>query len=305
MSTLAYFVNQLDIFDQRLHEPLFDVTYGRDIKLRTDVSMFNESSSFTRASFGAIGTQSAIGKPWLSQNSNTLPNISIDGERVVTPVRPLGQEIVYSSIELEKSVKLAQPIDVQKYNAMSIMHQMWTDEQVYIGDAMLGVTGLVNSPLVTTGPATSPVWSSASADQIIAAINELLEATYKSSAYAVCPHKLLLPHPQFAILCSQKVSVESGNYSLIEYLKRSTICLAINGVELDIQPTKWLTGAGVGGTDRMVAYTNDEQRVRFPMVPIRRETPYYLGINFHAPYVWAFGEVEFVYPETIQYRDGI
>lgn len=305
MSTLSYFVNQLDIFDQRLNEPLFDVTWGRDIKLRTDVSMFNESSSFTRASFGAIGTQSAVGKPWLSQNSNTLPNVSIDGERVVTPVRPLGQELVYSSIELEKSVKLSQPIDVQKYNALSIMQQMWTDEQVYIGDAALGVSGLVNSPLVTTAAAGSPPWASASADQIIFSINELLDATYKASAYAVCPRKLLVPHPQFAILASQKISVESGNFSILEYIKRSSICLAINGVELDVQPSKWLTGVGVGATDRMIAYTNEEQRVRFPMVPMRRETPYYLGINFHAPYVWAFGEVEFVYPETLQYRDGI
>jgi hypothetical protein len=305
MSTLAYFVNQLDIFDQRLHEPLFNVTWGRDIKLRTDVSMFNESSSFTRASFGAIGSQTAVGKPWLSQNSNTLPNVSIDGERIVTPVRPLGQELVYSSIELEKSVKLTQPIDVQKYNALSIMQQMWTDEQVYIGDANLGVTGLVNSPLVTTAPAGSPPWASASADQIIFSINELLDATYKASAYAVCPQKILVPHPQFAILASQKIAVESGNYSILEYIKRSSITLAINGVELEVQPSKWLTGIGVGGTDRMVAYTNEEQRVRFPMVPMRRETPYYLGINFHAPYVWAFGEVEFVFPETLQYRDGI
>ena len=55
----------------------------------------------------------------------------------------------------------------------------------------------------------------------------------------------------------------------------------------------------------MVAYTNDESRVRFPMVPVRRETPYYQGIRFHAPYLWAFGEVEFVYPETVRYADGI
>jgi len=305
MSTLAYFVNQLDQLDPTLHEPLYNVTYSRDIKLREDISIFNESSSFTRMTFGAVGTQSATGKPWLNQNSNTLPNISIDGERVVTPVRPLGQELVYSSIELEKSVKLGQPIDVQKYNAMNIMHQMWTDEQVYIGDRALGSFGLINSPIVTLGPSTALNWETQSADAIIASVDELLEATYQQSGYAVCPSKLLLPPRQFSILCSKKVSVESGNYSLIEYLKRATICLHINGIELDIQPTKWLANAGVGGLNRMVAYTNEPQRVRFPMVPIRRETPYFQGINFCAPYTWAFGEVEIVYPDTIQYRDGI
>ena len=46
----------------------------------------------------------------------------------------------------------------------------------------------------------------------------------------------------------------------------------------------------------MVAYTNDESRVRFPMVPVRRETAYYQGIRFTAPYLWAFGQMEIVYP---------
>ena len=55
----------------------------------------------------------------------------------------------------------------------------------------------------------------------------------------------------------------------------------------------------------MVAYTNEETFVRFPMVPIMRQTAYYLGIKFFAPYLWLFGEMEVVYPETIRYADGI
>jgi len=40
-------------------------------------------------------------------------------------------------------------------------------------------------------------------------------------------------------------------------------------------------------------------------VPVRRETAYYQGIRFTAPYLYAFGQIEFVYPETVQYADGI
>lgn len=79
----------------------------------------------------------------------------------------------------------------------------------------------------------------------------------------------------------------------------------MNGRPLNIQPLKWLTGRGAGNADRMVAYSNQEDFVRFPMVPVRRETAYYSGIRFIAPYIWAFGAVEFVRPETIIYRDGI
>ena len=132
----------------------------------------------------------------------------------------------------------------------------------------------------------------------------MITDAWEASGFAVCPDKLLLPPQHFAYITSQKVS-QAGNVSILTYLEDNSISLRVNGRKLDIQPVKWLVGRGAGGTDRMMCYTNREDRVRFPMVPIRRETPYFLGIKFNAPYIWAFGEVEFVYPETVMYRDGI
>lgn len=311
-STLAYFVNQLDNLDRKLYEPLYSVTWGRDIKLRTGITMANESTSFIRNSIGAVGTQSATGKPWLSPNATAIPGVSINGERVVLPLRLLGQEISYTSVELERSQLLGQPIDTQKFDALNIVYQMSTDEMVYVGDAALGAKGLLNSDLVPLETGITTKWMNASggmntgvtADDILGQVNALIEKAWKETGYAVCPDKLLLPPEHFAFLSSQKVST-AGNVSILQFLEDNSISLRVNGRELDIQPVKWLSGLGTGNTGRMVVYTNDENRVRFPMVPIRRETPYYLGIKFNAPYIWALGEVEFVYPETVRYADGI
>lgn len=311
-STLAYFVNQLDNLDRKLHEPLYSVTWGRDIKLRTGITMANESTSFIRNSIGAVGTQSATGKPWLSPNATAIPGVSINGERVVLPLRLLGQEISYTSVELERSQLLGQPIDTQKFDALNIVYQMSTDEMVYVGDAALGAKGLLNSDLVPLETGITTKWMNASggmntgvtADDILGQVNALIEKAWKETGYAVCPDKLLLPPEHFAFLSSQKVST-AGNVSILQFLEDNSISLRVNGRKLDIQPVKWLSGLGTGNTGRMVVYTNDENRVRFPMVPIRRETPYYLGIKFNAPYIWALGEVEFVYPETVRYADGI
>lgn len=311
-STLAYYVNQLDNLDRKLYEPLYSVTWGRDIKLRTGITMANESTSFIRNSIGAVGTQSATGKPWLSPNATAIPGVSINGERVVLPLRLLGQEISYTSVELERSQLLGQPIDTQKFDALNIVYQMSTDEMVYVGDAALGAKGLLNSDLVPLETGITTKWMNASggmntgvtADDILGQVNALIEKAWKETGYAVCPDKLLLPPEHFAFLSSQKVST-AGNVSILQFLEDNSISLRVNGRKLDIQPVKWLSGLGTGNTGRMVVYTNDENRVRFPMVPIRRETPYYLGIKFNAPYIWALGEVEFVYPETVRYADGI
>ena len=315
-SALAYYVNQLDNLDKRLYEPLVSVSWDRDIKLRAGITMSNESTSFIRSAFAGAGslsnpaTASSGGNmPWISAETNTIPGVSVNGERVVLPLRLLAREISYTSPELERSNLLGQPIDAQKIDALNMLYQMNTDQMVYIGSSDVGATGLLNSALVTAGNVAAGVsgdteWSTKTPVEILADVNTLLKETWTASALAVCPDKLLLPPTQFSYIASQLIS-SAGNMSILEFLKKNSIALQINGRELDIQPVKWLTGRGDGGSDRMVAYTNEESRVRFPMVPIRRETPYYQGIRFTAPYLWAFGETEIVYPETLRYADGI
>lgn len=314
-SALSYYINQLDNLDKRLYEPLTSVSWGRDIKLRPGITMANESTSFIRSAFAASGSLKAgSGKsggnmPWVSSETSAIEGVSINGERVVLPLRLLAREISYTSPELERSQLTGQPIDAQKMDALNILYQMNTDQMVYIGSDDVGAKGLFNSTLVTTdavanGIAGTPQWSTKTPDEILADVNALVEAAWQASAFAVCPSELRLPPLQFSYIASQKVS-SAGNVSILKFLEENSISLKVNGKALNIQPVKWLTDRGAGDVQRMVVYTNEESRVRFPMVPVRRETAYYQGIRFTAPYLWAFGEVEFVYPETVRYADGI
>lgn len=310
-SALAYYVNQLENLDKRLYEPLVSVSWGRDIKLRSGITMSNESTSFIQSAFAGAGslTNAAGNMPWISAETTAIPGVSINGVKVVLPLRLLAREVSYTSVELERSQLVGQPIDTQKIDALNQLYQMNTDQMVYIGSSDVGATGLLNNAnvvvsSVVAGAGGSTLWADKTPDEILADVNTELAAVWLTAAYAVCPGKLLLPPAQFSYLASQKVS-SAGNVSILKFLKENSIALSINGKELDIQPVKWLTGAGGAGADRMVAYTNEEDRVRFPMVPIRRETAYYQGIRFTAPYLWAFGQMEVVYPETLGYADGI
>lgn len=315
-SALAYYVNQLENLDKRFYEPLVAVSWGRDIKLRSGITLSDESTSFIQSAYAGAGSLSAnLGTnlggnmPWISPETTVIPGVSVNGVKVVLPLRPLAREVSYTSIELVRSQNTQQPIDVQKINALNSLYQMNTDQMIYIGSSDVGATGLVNNAAVTAtivanGAAGSPLWSLKTPDEILADVNTQVVATWAASGYAVCPGALLLPPTNFGYLASQKVS-SAGNVSILKFLQENCIALQINGKMLDINPVKWLTGAGSGSTNRMVAYTNAEDRVRFPMVPIRRETAYYQGIRFAAPYLWAFGQVEFVYPETVSYADGI
>ena len=313
-SALAYYVNQLENLDKALYEPLVSVSWGRDIKLRPGITMSNESTSFIRSAFAGAGGLSQNltnggNMPWISPDTTVIPGISVNGQKIVLPLRLLAREVSYTSVELERSQLTGQLIDTQKMDALNMLYQMNTDQMVYVGSSDVGATGLINDAnitesMVVNGLSGSPLWEDKTPDEICADVNTLLTNTWLAAAYAVCPGDLRLPPAQFAYIASQKVS-SAGNVSILKFLEENTIALKINGKPLNIQPVKWLTGAGSDSTDRMVAYTNDVSRVRFPMVPIRRETAYYQGIRYTAPYIWAFGQIEFVYPETVQYADGI
>ena len=306
-STLAYFLNQLTAFDKRLHEPLYSVTWGRDINLRSGITMANESSTFLRSNFAAVGTTNVSGMPFITSNTTAMPGITIDGEPVTTPIRLLGYKLAWTSVELERSQLTGQPIDKAKFDAMQSMYQMGIDRMVYVGREQ--DYGLANSPLVTvgtvaTGTGGGTAWAGKTPDEILADVNTLITGAWQASGYAVCPEKLLLPPENFAYISTQKVS-DAGSVSILTYLEDNSISLRTNGRKLEIVPVKWLSQRGAGNTGRMVAYTNREDFVRFPMVPIRRETPYFQDIMFVSPYIWAMGGVEFVYPETVRYADGI
>lgn len=313
-STGAFLVGELERLDQTMHEPLVAYTWSRDIDLRTDVSIADEVSSFTNSTFAAIGGINPAGKAWVGKNATEIAGLALDIGKTPQPLTLWAMQLGYTIPELESAIRMGRPIDSQKLSGIQLKHQMDIDEQVYIGDTDLGYEGLVNSTKVTAanvaangsahttwatkiGDATGP-------DDILTDVNTLLNAAWAASGYAVVPSKLLLPPVQFSLLVQHKVS-SAGNMSILEYLKINSLCNTINGRPLEIVPVKWLVGRGAGSTDRMVAYTQEMDRVRFPLVPLQRTPIEYRGIHQLTTYFGRLGVIEFVYPETLRYADGI
>ena len=327
-STGAFLVGELERLDQTLHEPLAMVSWGRDIDLREDVSIADEVSSFTLTSYasaGGLGTGNSIGngKAWIGKSTDQVSGVGLDIGKIPHPLRPWGLEIKYTILELESAAKLGRPIDNQKYEALQLKHQMDIDEQVYIGDTGTGDTGLVNNSLVTPqnvvpGAAGATQWQGTGAnpvpktpDEILADVNTALTTVWANAAWAVIPSRLLLPPAQFGYISTAKVSL-AGNVSILKYVQENNLLTTSGKGKLDVFPAKWLIGAGAGGTigttgtvDRMMVYTKDRKRVRYPMTLLQRTPIQYDSIYHKSTYFCRLGVVELVYPETMGYFDGI
>lgn len=302
-SSGAFLIHELERLDQTLNLPLTSQTWSRDIQLREDVSIADEISSFTNTTFAAAGTPNANGKNWISPLATAIAGVNVDIEKKGFPLELWGMELGWTVIELNAAAQVGRPIDTQKYDGMQLKWNMDTDEQVYIGDAAKDAKGLLNLSQVTPTNATK-TWATSTADEIRASINQVLSNAWARSAYSKVPEDLLIPPEQYSFLASTIVST-AGNQSLLTYLETNTIAYHQNGKPLNIRPVKWMKGRGVGGTDRMVAYTNDKKFVRFPMVPLQSVPIQYRGLYQLVTYYGKLGAVEPVYPETLNYMDGI
>lgn len=301
----TFLIGELERLDQRLHMPLASVTWSRDIMLREDVSIADELTSFTNSSFAAAGGASPNGKSWIGKDATAIAGIALDIGKTASPLSLWGMELGWTIPELESAQKVGRPVDQQKFAGMNLKYQMDIDEQVYIGDTLIGATGLVNSASVTNiSNAVTGTWATATPAQMLADVNELLNSVWAASGYAVCPQELRLPPVAFSLLVSTLIST-AGNISVLEFIKNNSLCNSVNGKPLNIQPLKWLTGRGVSLTNRMVAYTNEVDRVRFPLVPLQRTPLEYRGLRQLTTYFGRLGAVEVVYGECMGYRDNI
>lgn len=327
-SSGAFLVGELERLDQTLHMPLVSVTWGRDVMLREDVSVADEVSSFTVSTFGTpgglgAGQTATSGISWVGKESTALTRMSVDIAKVVQPLTPWGMELAYDIFELESAAKVGRPIDDQKWQGIKLKHQMDIDQMVYYGDVSRGLYGLLNSNNRTDMSAVTAVsnvpagaqggtsWVSKTPAEILADFNLGLITAWSNSGFAVIPQDILLPTTQFGFISTELVSA-AGTVSILKFIKENNLLAAAGVGNLDIFPLKWCNGAGAGGTigtlgtvDRMVTYTNDKERVRYPMTLMAQTPVQFDGLWHKRSSYCKLGTLEIVYPETIDYLDGI
>lgn len=298
----AFLVGELERLDQTLNLPLVSYKWSRDMPLRSDVSIADEISSFTNTDFAAAGGVNPNGKNWIGKNSTAIAKTNLYIEKTAQPLTLWGMELGWTLPELASAQQLGRPIDTQMYDAMQMKWNMDIDEQVYIGDKDMGVTGLLNLKNVVPLAAAGAWTATTDPDIISQDINLVLTDAWLKSGYAVCPSKIGIAPELFGLLSNKKVS-SAGNISLLEYVKINTIAFQENGEPLDIVSMKWASKRGAGGSHRIVAYTQDEKYVRFPLVPLLNTPLEFRGIHQLTTYYGRLGQVETPYSNTISYLD--
>lgn len=301
----AFLVSELEKRDTMLRTPLTSFTYGRDVNVRVGggwdefVSAISVGYGVTGGSDdGLIAAPGADGMPMIQAN--------FDKDLFKTHAVTLGSRIQW--IDMQRGNLTGRNLDTITRDGVRLAYDKHMDANFYVGFAKIGTTGLVNNADVTATTATNGSWATATADQILADVNEAIIAAWAAAEYDrdAIPNHMLIPYAQYNVLVSTKVS-SAADKSILEYLLDNNIAKA-NGVDFFIGATAYCKGAGTGSTDRMVVYCNREKYIALDeLVPLTRAmtTPNTENFCYDTAYAANVSECELFYTETVIYADGI
>lgn len=308
---MAFLVGELEKRDEKLHEPLTSVTWPRDMPVRTgggwvdSVSVFDVSYATSGGSNGGL----------IGPESNELPIMQADISKDSYKTLQWGNILKVPLIDQQKLQKIGRNLDDVLNKGLHLAHDKMLDGSVYQGFANMGTYGLVNDPHITTVTAaphtnggTDTEWEHKTPQEILEDLNRVLRTTWAAAEYDLSgmANHVLIPPAQYTRLVETELSEGSG-VSILTYLLENN--LAKNqGNQLFIGPSRWCEGAGTSGADRLVAYCNDEDRVRMDItVPLQRMMTQASAehLAYLTPYVTQFSELQWVYRQHAMYMDGI
>lgn len=192
---------------------------------------------------------------------------------------------------------------------------------VLFGVPDLGFDGWINYPGITvmtpkpsTGVPTSTKWADKTPMEIVNDVNMALTAIWKNSRTIFKPTTIFLPLDQYALITSMPMVIGNTNSSsgtgiavnIIDYLVKNNIMYRTTGKELEIIPSRYLGGAGAGGTDRMVVMDRrkENQILPFPLpYQLSEPQPKPLAVAWYAEN--KFGSYHVRQQGSMAYVDGI
>ena len=304
----AFLEKQLEKCDPKILEPLESTLWPRDMPVKTGGG-FLENVATIDVQYASTGNDE---DSLIFNVTNDIPVMQADYGKNIARVFNWAQYMKISYIEKQKFQNIALNLEEALNKGIHLLFDHFCDKNVYTGFTKVASTGLLNNANVTRVTAanneagTSTAWDDKDADEILKDFNDALTAVWIANDMAedALPNQILIPVYQFGQLVTRKVGV-TGDKSILTYIKENNI-VEQQGKKLEIVPCKYCYHAGTGSTDRMVVYINNVDKIRYHQTaPLRRQPTEIANLSFNTPYVAQISEVEFCYPTTVYYVDGI
>lgn len=216
---------------------------------------------------------------------------------------------------------LGESATTEAVETMQIASERHIERLMFFGDTILDGSaefyypGLINNPNVPTstvalGASGFTQWingaDSKTPDEILYDIAIAVNTVYFTTRGILIPNEIYLPLEQYAYITTLKAGTRANDEVVWRFMSEQNVNKAINGQDIIFRPLRYLEGAGVGGTDRMMVVTKQAQNYMnaFP-IPFRTLTTSQFGFLQYLFGEYKISPVGFPYPQFAGYWDGI
>ncbi len=176
------------------------------------------------------------------------------------------------------------------------------DEIKYRG--FLDYPGVPFADVALNAGATSTLFVDKTNDEVIRDVQDLQADVFVLTKGVHIVTDVYLPPAQFIALTIRKVGT-TGDKSIMAWLEENSLA-ARKGLKLTFHDLRYLEGAGVDGTDRMVGMEKKPRNFWLPMsLPFDMLEPEKRGFGVDLLAEYVFGSFHIKYPLSMAYRDGI
>lgn len=310
-SGLAFLVSELEKQDPSLREPLTSTTYPRDITIESGGGWIEATSAFN-VDYAVTGGQA----DGVGGVQNNIRRIQADFSKDLYKVMPYE---VAMSVKIQDQLRGAvtgRSIEQTYDTGIRLDFDKYMDINTYLGQSQYGTTGLANDVNITAvsvvaGASGKTTWRDKTPEEILKDINQAIIDAWAAAQYdaSAIPNHILIDPSNFAYLNMTPLTVAGvqGGISIMKYLMENNIA-TVKGVDLFIGECRFCEKAGVGGTNRLIAYRNESRFVGMDVpVPLSRvmTQPNIDTASYDSLYMANIGQVKIHYYEPFVYRDGI
>lgn len=309
-SGCAFLISELEKRDPRIREPLTSVTYSRDVPIKVGGGWV-EYVSAMNIDFGVTG--GSENGPVSAPGANGSPIVQMNLEKDTFGAHVFSTILRVPFVDMQRMQVTGKSLDALLSDGVRLTYDKHMDANAYVGMSRYGTKGLLNNANVTvvsaaTGAGGSTAWSAKTPDEILADVNSAIVAVWSAGGYdlSALPNHVIIPHEQYNILATTKVS-QYADKTILEFLLDNNLAKR-NGGNLVIAACPWCKNAGAGSTDRMVVYCHNERFLAMEeLVPLARTMtqPNIEALAYDSVYMANISELEVFYNQTLRYIDGI
>lgn len=243
-------------------------------------------------------SQDSVGKAkFINGKGDDIPLVNLLRQKFEQGVNMAGIGYAFSVEEIGQAQMVNQNLSSDGAEAANLAFNQMVDEVAFVGNAELGVQGLLNTTGITS-VAAAATFAASTPQEILAEINGTLTSIMTATNGVEMADTLLLPIAQYGDIATRQIAPES-TMTILQFIRESNVYTAMTGQPLTIVATHRLT-------NKMVAYKRDPSVVKMHMpMPLQFLAPQLSGLQVTVPGMFRFAPINIRTPGAIRYKTGI